>query len=301
MAELKRLPLWITALLVVMMTVLFFALGARVQHQQARLSAPAPEVTFEEPARPEMATAKSPVIAETPLQKPPQMPLIAVAGPGIALIIDDVGYNLKALSRILKLDVPVSISVLPDSPYAARAATMAHQAGQLVMLHLPMQPLTPKYRNHMTDAFLRVEMSDNELRRTFARDLSQVPFAEGVNNHMGSHLTQLEKPMRQVMALCQEQGLFFVDSITSGKSVAASLASEMGLAWASRRIFLDHNINQSAMLEAWRMARACANAGGQCIVIAHPHPETLAFLETHLSGDDLALIQPLRGFLKVSK
>jgi polysaccharide deacetylase 2 family uncharacterized protein YibQ len=150
----------------------------------------------------------------------------------------------------------------------------------------------------MTDTFLRANMSESELRQTFLQDLASVPYVEGVKNHMGSRLTQLKRPMSWVMQICREKGLFFVDSKTSSQSVAAELASSMGVAWASRRYFLDHQLDERVMEQAWDNARACAAKGYRCIVIAHPHEETISFLEKHLTKDDMDHMLPVNRLLR---
>lgn len=216
---------------------------------------------------------------------------------GIALVMDDVGYDLKALKRVLALPFPVAISILPDAPKAARAATMAHEAGKIVMLHLPMEPTSPKYRSHMTDAFLRTDMSEAQIRERTYLALQKVPHVVGINNHMGSLLTTLEAPMKWVMEICKERSLFFVDSKTSNSSVAASMASEYGLAWGARRIFLDHTVDAEDLKMAWGAAVRCAEQKGSCIVIAHPHAETLSFLEQQMSEKDHHFIRPVTSML----
>ncbi len=220
-------------------------------------------------------------------------------GSGLSLILDDVGYNIPLLKRILALSVPVAVSVLPDSPYAEQAARLAHRAGQVVMLHLPMQPIDPSLS--MSNAFLIEGMTKAALHDTFFHDIAQVPFAEGVNNHMGSKLTQLEQPMRQVMQICQQQGLFFVDSRTTANSVAAKVAQRMGLRWATRQVFLDHIMTPESMQQAWDKARRCVRKGHRCIIIAHPRAASVAFLEDHLSKEDAAHMVSIKHLLRRSK
>jgi len=286
------MPPWLTAVLVLLLLALVAVVGMLLPAQQDRsvLRAAVPNVTFEDfpvaPAQP----------AIEPTHTPPSH--IDVKPPrGVALIIDDVGFDLDALRRILSLDVPVAIAILPDSPHPGEAAEMAHEAGQMVMLHLPMEPDTAKYRDQMDDAFLRVNMSQAEMQQTFMRDLTHVPYVEGVNNHMGSHLTRLPDPMAWLMQSIREEGLFFVDSRTTASSVAAQAAQAAGLPWAARQIFLDHRLDAPFMHAAWKKAQACQAEGRACIIIAHPHPETVAFLEWQFSSGHGLALKPLRQML----
>ena len=59
--------------------------------------------------------------------------------PRIAIIIDDLGYQLAAGRRALGLPGPIAFAVLPDTPYGRRLARLANDAGKEVLLHLPLE------------------------------------------------------------------------------------------------------------------------------------------------------------------
>jgi len=303
MAVKKGLPSWLAVTLFLLLAALMaFAMILEMSDARKKITAaqtPPPPHAVSRHKQP--VTRAAPAVHPQPAKpvEPAEPATIApMPAAGISLILDDVGYDLPALRRILRLHVPVAISVIPDAPYARQSAIIAHRAEQMVMLHLPMQPESEKYAHNMSSAFLHAGMDQAQLRSTFISDLALVPYVQGVNNHMGSALTQMEQPMRWVMQLCMEQGLFFVDSKTSAKSVAGRIASEMGLERANRQFFLDHDLDPEALKIAWEKARVCARKGHRCIIIGHPHPETVAFLEQHLNADDRSMIVPLKGLLR---
>jgi len=216
-----------------------------------------------------------------------------VALHGIALILDDAGYDLSRVRRVLALPFPVAISVLPDAPHAREVAEMAHRQGHTVMLHVPMQFIGQP--DGVDDGFLRTTMGRAEIKRRIEQALTRVPYVAGINNHMGSLLTSMAAPMRWVMEVCRRRGLFFVDSRTSKETVAAVQARQAGLRWAERRVFLDHD---PARLDAsWQLALRYLARDGYCVVIMHPHEATLAFLEHRLPVADRRHIVPLRNVL----
>ncbi len=301
MPKKRKLPFWLGLVLAMVLAALLVLVAMTPQPEQTaqppRMQLPPSQMMTRQ-----SASVTAPETADKITKAvPPPLPLSPskpTANHGLALILDDVGYNIRALRRILALSVPVAISVLPDAPHAVQSARLAHQAGQVVMLHLPMQPEDPSLK--MSDAFLLENMSKDGLRDTFLRDLAQVPYVEGVNNHMGSKLTQLESPMHQVMMQCREKGLFFVDSRTSSSSIAARVAANAGLKWASRQIFLDHIMTPEAMTAAWNHARACVHKRHRCIIIAHPRAESVAFLESHLTKEDAAQMVSIKRLLRRS-
>jgi len=220
---------------------------------------------------------------------------------GIALILDDMGYNMDAVRKVLALPYPVALAIIPGAPYARQAAALAHRQGRIVLLHLPMEPQNKWLAAHMDATFLRRGMRKEELQRTMLADLSRVPYAMGVNNHMGSRLTSMATPMRWVMQICREKGLFFVDSRTSRSSVAGRVARQAGLRWGERHVFLDDSLNPDDLESSWRLAKERLVRHGVVIVIAHPHPQTLRFLAHRVQAGDMQRIVPLKYALYSSQ
>jgi len=59
----------------------------------------------------------------------------------IAVIIDDIGYDLGAVEELARIRAPIAFAVLPHTPHAAEAAEILHAAGKEILLHLPMEPV----------------------------------------------------------------------------------------------------------------------------------------------------------------
>ena len=202
----------------------------------------------------------------------------------LSLIIDDVGYDLRALERLIALPYTITVSILPDAPYAREAAMMAHQHGMTVMLHMPMQTANPKYQQKMEKFYLHQDMDKQTFTSVFEAALAKVPYVEGVNNHMGSQLTSDQQSMDWLMTLCKKHDLFFIDSRTSATSVGAETAQQSGIHWNTRDVFLDHSIAPNALQHAWDSMLSCVQRNDTCIMLAHPHRETLNFLENNAQG-----------------
>ncbi len=194
----------------------------------------------------------------------------------ISIIIDDLGHNYQRGLRALDLPAPITYSILPYSTHAKRLATVVHESGKEVMLHLPMQnegdlPMGP--------GGLTSSLDKAEFEQAIAVAFSQVPFAMGINNHMGSELTQMKMPMEWLMDEIQSRNLYFIDSKTTPNSVASIIARQKQLMTASRDIFLDNDQSPYAINDQFRKLIRLAKRRGTAIAICHPYRETLAFLE----------------------
>ena len=194
----------------------------------------------------------------------------------ISIIIDDLGHNYRRGLRALDLPAPITYSILPYSTHAKRLATVVHESGKEVMLHLPMQNI---WDLDIGPGGLTSTQDKGEFEQAIAVAISQVPFAMGINNHMGSELTQLKMPMEWLMDEIRNRNLFFVDSRTTPNSVATKVARQKQLMTASRDIFLDNDPSPLAINNQFRKLIKIARQRGTAIAICHPYKETLAFLE----------------------
>lgn len=205
---------------------------------------------------------------------------LAMAGQ-LAIIIDDVGYRQREDNAVYALPKAVSVSIIPVSPYATARAKQAFAQQRDVMIHLPMQP----QNNVAIEAgALRVGMSLAEIEQQVREARNAVPYAIGLNNHMGSLATSDRPTMEKLMSVLSAQQLFFLDSKTSGKSVASQVAKEKGIATLDRHFFLDDSNELAEVQRQYQASLAYARKHGLAIVIGHPRPNTLAVLQQGLAN-----------------
>jgi polysaccharide deacetylase 2 family uncharacterized protein YibQ len=224
--------------------------------------------------------------ASTPLGHalPPSRPADKVVDhkkPRVAIVIDDMGYRKTTGDGLLHLDLNLSFSFLPGGPNSASQAKEAHKLGRDVLLHLPLEPHDPSW--NLGPGGLYVSMSRKALRNTFARGLATVPMAIGINNHMGSLFTENETAMRALLTIIRANDLFFLDSMTSPKSLGYDLARSMGVKTARRDIFLDNEHDNGKITNQLMKLVTMAEEHDWAIALAHPFPSTLAVLKEHES------------------
>jgi len=193
----------------------------------------------------------------------------------LSLIIDDLGQNPVRDQRALALPGPVTLAIMPDTPHATEFARQAHKAGKTVMLHMPMDPATGPFAWHP-------ELPLAELESRLNAALLKVPYAAGLNNHMGSRMTAEPVAMGWLVAELQRRHMFFVDSRTSAKTIAAAQAQQIGLASVSRDVFLDDERTAEAITRQLQIAIKLAHKQGSAVMIGHPYPVTLDVLEREL-------------------
>lgn len=203
----------------------------------------------------------------------------ALAQPSIVLIIDDLGYSLKAGLRTVELPGAVTCSVLPHSPNAPAIANFANKTGKEVMVHAPM---TSIHKYAPGPGTLSPQQSYADFVDILDKGIRAVPHAVGLNNHMGSELTQQSDYMGLVMSVIRDHDLFFIDSRTSKNTVAASTADLYGIQNLSRDVFLDNVRSEAAIHRSFQTLLQKARRNGIAVGIGHPYQETLIYLEKAL-------------------
>lgn len=205
---------------------------------------------------------------------PPQA--IAPARPGrLAIIVDDMGLDLKPARQLAAIDGDLTFSVLPLRPASREVAQYLHSKGREVLLHLPMQGNGGKDPG---DGAIYKDMTPEHIRTILAMDIRAVPHIAGVNNHMGSEITPDRVIMRQVMQTLKQHRLFFIDSLTASDSAGVTVAREVGLPHNARDIFLDNEQNDAYITGQLAKIKNIARKHKSAIAICHPYPQTIAVL-----------------------
>lgn len=197
----------------------------------------------------------------------------------LAIVIDDFGYRPHTENQVLAMPSAVSVAVLPNAPHAHEMATKAHNSGHEVLIHLPMAPLSKQPLEKDT---LRPEMSSDEIDRIIREAYNKVPYAVGLNNHMGSAMTSSLFGMQKVMQSLARYNLYFLDSMTIGNSQAMRAAQGTGVKVIKRKVFLDDKQNEADIRFQFNRAIQVARRSGSAIAIGHPHPSTVRVLQQML-------------------
>lgn len=195
----------------------------------------------------------------------------------LAIVVDDMGSSMKEVQELAAINLPLTFAIIPGLPKAKAVAEYAHAKGRDVIIHIPMEPQGYPAQRVETNALL-MSSSAQEIEGRIKDFIREIPFVSGANNHMGSRFTESEVQMKPVIATLKENGLFFIDSRTSPKSVGQKIAAGMGIRTASRNVFLDNEQSVEAIKRELVAAARMAGKKGGAIAICHPHPVTIQAL-----------------------
>lgn len=201
-------------------------------------------------------------------------------GMKIAIVIDDLGMNVKNSKAIMDLPAPITLAFLPYAPKTKELAVVGKSKGHELIIHTPMEAMDGA--QNIGPGGLKASMDKSSFDAAFKVMLASFDGYVGINNHMGSRLTQDKDKMAQLMEMLRGKKLFFLDSKTIEASVGAKEAAKAGIAYAERDVFLDHVDSRAFVDNALRQTEAAARRKGYAIAIGHPKDATIAGLRAWL-------------------
>ncbi len=262
--------------------------GEKIRLLASSGNKPLMEVLLAGEGRPAKDPNPTPPPSSKPEEKPPPKKQSAKLFPDpvsragkIVIIIDDVGFNLAALDKLLRIKEPITFAVLPNAPQSTEAVKRIKSKGAELMLHMPMEPMSYPQSDPGKGA-LFLGMTQQEVKDRVLHALEAVPGARGVNNHMGSAFTADPEGVEKLLVVLKKQGLYFVDSRTTVDTVAYKTAGIMEVPCTKRDVFLDHHLSSSYIKRSLVKLSLTANRQESAVAIGHPHPETVRALTRYL-------------------
>lgn len=236
------------------------------------------------------------------VKPPPRQGHRFVSGrPKIVIVIDDIGYNLDNLLALENLSDQVTYAILPRLPYSKFFGRLSEKTGAEVLLHLPLESINGYWPG---PGLITSQLSADQVLTFLRNDLASVPNHVGVNNHMGSKGTADPALMRIILGEVKKEGLFFLDSHTTSKSVAPAVGREVGIPLLVRDVFLDNIDEPQAIRSQIRLLASKARDKGYAIAIGHYRRITLDVLREEIpklkqQGFELITLSDLLAYLKL--
>ena len=200
----------------------------------------------------------------------------------IAIVIDDFGYqDQNLILSFCELPQPITFSIFPGEKHTAWIAQQAIEKNHGVIVHLPMEPIGYPARDPGANAILS-DYAPEKIAELTQDAFASVPNAKGMNNHMGSRVTQNFEAMKAVLRVVKRWNFFFIDSVTSPQSVAYAIARDMGIPSGRNAMFLDIVEDEDAVVKRLYSLATRARHEGTAIGIGHAKPNTLHALQRML-------------------
>ncbi|WP_457748508.1 divergent polysaccharide deacetylase family protein [Sulfurimonas sp.] len=217
---------------------------------------------------------------------------VYMSKPKLAIIIDDVS-TASQVRAIKSLHLTVTMSFLPPRAARPNSAKLASHE-KFYMVHLPMEAMHFSAEEPHT---LRIHDSQQKISAKIKDIKKLFPRVTYINNHTGSKFTANEIAMNRLIYALNANGIRFIDSRTTAKTMAPKVLKNFGLKYVARDVFLDHHMDKPYILKQIKEAIALAKRRGHAIAIGHPHKNTLqALYESKALLKDVELVQVNRVY-----
>lgn len=200
--------------------------------------------------------------------------------PMVAIVIDDYGPNFDVAQKILALGPRVknmTHTVMPSYVGTSKTVELFHQNDLCFLLHLPMQAVVDPAGSRQY--LIGTDTSDEKIDQVIQKLLPQFKGLYGVNNHRGSKATSDPRVVKALAKTMKKNGLFFLDSHTSAKTLAWNEMKKQGVPTLRNHVFLDGTTNVATMKAQFKKAVGLAKKNGHVVAICHCRPSTLPFLK----------------------
>ncbi len=193
----------------------------------------------------------------------------------VAIVLDDWGYNVRNVESALKIDAPITFSILPNLPYSARIANAVFEDGKEVVLHLPIEP---RESGPLEKKTIMTGMSEDTIDEILVSSIKTVPNLKGISNHMGSKGTEDKRVMAAIFKRMKKERLYFLDSLVTSDSVCREVSGAAGIKFAARSIFLDNELDPDYIRGQFHKLAKQALATGAALGVGHDRAPTIAVL-----------------------
>ena len=190
----------------------------------------------------------------------------------MAIIIDDFGFNRQGTKGMLSINRPMTAAVLPFRPYSKKDAKLAKEAGLEVILHQPLEPISPQA--NPGQGAIYTDMEEEEIKQTFLKNLNSLPKVSGINHHMGSKASADLRVMKQLLSVVKDKDLFYVDSSTSQHTVGAKIARQKNIPTKENHLFIDNVDKQREIEKMISRLSEVALAKKELIIVGHVKKNT---------------------------
>ena len=210
----------------------------------------------------------------------PEVPPPEIKGK-IGIIIDDFGYRNDEISDgFLNLEAHLTYAIIPGHAHSTSFGEKAVAAGYEVIVHMPMETTGKTYGEE--EFVLMTDMDSETIERRVKNSFIQIPTAIGLNNHQGSKASADQHVMSNVARVLKEKKLFFIDSRTTGETIAETTMEVFGVPTARRNVFLDNEDDEEKILKQLMELADRAERSGAAIGIGHVKLKTLHVLEVEI-------------------
>jgi len=190
------------------------------------------------------------------------------APPRLAIVVKGVGLRSAEVERVLELDLPLTLAVLPYRSHSLRYADDAARASKEVVAHLPFEgvPGGAATGGTAVPEPLGTALDPGSFRARLTEDIEAVPFVSGVLSSSRSATARDDARMGVLGEVLAGGGLYLLDDALYPEGVAQQEARRAGVAALSVTASVDGGGAQDEVDRALLRLRNLAVMRGEAVL-----------------------------------
>lgn len=196
----------------------------------------------------------------------------SIRNPKLAIILDDFGLNRDGIDDAMHINRHLTFAIMPFLKYSRQDAITAHAKGYEVIVHLPMQSQKKDNPGWLGPRPIKLNLKDADIDKITSDSISVIPYASGLNIHMGALASENKRVVSAVMRVVKRKKLYFVDSVTTPKTICRPVAKGLNTPFIARNVFLEgssKNKSISYVKQQLSIAEKLALKNGYAVAIGH--------------------------------
>lgn len=186
----------------------------------------------------------------------------------VSLIFEDAGMDEQEVQKLLEINVPFDVAIIPFLPFSNKIALMCSKNNKEVLMHLSMEP-EDQNTIWLAPRSIMNNTPENEIDRIFKDASLNIPNSKGFSIHLGTLVCRNEKIVGQLLNLAKANNMIVVDSTFSPKSLFLKLGKQKGVDVLSPDILLDYKNELKPIEDKFRLLFNKAKKKGFAVGVGH--------------------------------
>ncbi|WAM31351.1 divergent polysaccharide deacetylase family protein [Caldicellulosiruptor naganoensis] len=186
----------------------------------------------------------------------------------VALIFEDAGMDEQEVQKLLEIDPPFNVAIMPFLPFSNKIALMCSQKKKEALIHLSMEP-EDQNTIWLASRSIMNNTPDDEIERIFKDAMANIPQSRGFSIHFGTLVCTNDRIVEKLCNLAKENNMIIVDSTASAKSLFPRIGKQKGVDVISHDVIVDTKNELKSIQDRFRLLFNIAKKKGFAVGIGH--------------------------------
>lgn len=200
----------------------------------------------------------------------------------MAIVIRDFGFAADQTTiEYLSFPEPLTVALLPSRRLSSWTAQISNEYKKEILILLPMEPIPSDARSYRQSCVM-IHYPEDRLRSIITDASGAIPNYAGFCNAGGARVLEDSRVTNILFSEIKKKHGFFVEQLTTRKSVASAVARKLSVPFAQIDCCIDSSMNASRIQEILKHCAKEAQKRGRILISSKPTGEFIRALNNEL-------------------